>query len=62
MEGQCVASVSMLVPILSLSMGPHDILWAAAAPALARLCGDLKAEDLLSPFNLMWVFKKLNLS
>ena len=25
------------------------------------LCGDLKAEDMLSPFLLMWVFKKLKL-
>ena len=36
--------------------------WAEAALALAPLCEYLKPGDLLRPFLLMWVFKKLNLS
>ena len=45
MDGCCVVSERMLVLILLLSVYPNEISWAAAA--LAPLCGDLKAEDLL---------------
>ena len=46
MDGWCVVPERMLVSILSVSVDLHV---------------DLKAEDLLSPLLLMWVFKKLNL-
>ena len=60
----CMAGVlcQILVSILSVSVKPLEMLWAEAAIALAPLCGDWKPEDLLRPFLLMWVFKKLNLS
>ena len=62
MAGWCVVSEWMLASILSVSMDPCAMSWAEAALALAPLCGDLKPEDFLRPFLLMWVFKKLNLS
>ena len=62
MDGRCVVSEWMLVSMLSVSLSPRKMLWAVATLALAPLCGDLKPEDLVRPFLLMWVFKKLNLS
>ena len=56
-------SEQMLVSILLVSVDPWaEMSWAEAALALAPLCGDLKPKDLLRPFLLTWVFKKLNLS
>ena len=52
----CVVSELMLVSILSVSVDPYEMLWAEPVLALS-LCGDLKPEDLLRPFLLMWVFK-----
>ena len=52
----------MLVSILSVSVDPREISWTEAALVLAPLCGDLNLEDLLRPFLLMLVLKKLNLS
>ena len=52
----------MLVSILSVSVDPCEMSWAEAALALAPLCGNLNVEDLLRPFFVMWVFKKLNSS
>ena len=48
MDGWCVVSEWMLVSILSVSVDPHEMSLVKAALALAPLCGDLKAEDLLS--------------
>ena len=62
MDGWCVVSERMLVSILSVSVDPREMSWDEAALKLAPLCGDLKPEDLLRPFLLMWVFQKLNLS
>ena len=62
MDGWSVVSGWMLVSIRSVSVDTCEMLWAEAALALAPLCGDLKPEDLLRPFLLMRVFKKLNLS
>ena len=45
-----------------MSVEPLEMLCAEAAVALAPRARDLKPEDLLSPFLLMCVFKKLNLS
>ena len=42
MDGWCVVSEQMLIPILSVSMDPREMSWAEAALALAPLCGDLK--------------------
>ena len=39
----------------------NEMLWTEATQALARFCGYLNPEDLLRPFLLMWLFKKLNL-
>ena len=61
-DGWCFVPEQMLVSILSVSMNSYEMSWAEAELALAPLCGDLKPEDLLRPFLLMWVFKKLNLS
>ena len=55
-------SQQMLVSILLVSVDRREISRSVAALALVPLCGDLKAENLLNPFLLMWVFKKLNLS
>ena len=52
-------SEQMLVSILSVSVDPHEMLWAKGALALAPLCGNLNPGDL--PFFLMLVFKKLNI-
>ena len=60
MDGWCVVSEWMLVSILSVSMDPREISWAEAAMALLYV--DLTPEDLLRPFLLMGIFKKLNLS
>ena len=46
-------------PILSVSMDHHEMQWPEAALVLLPLCKDLKPEDLLRPFLLMWV-KTLN--
>ena len=62
MDGWCVVSEQMLVSILSVSVDPREMSLAEVALALAPLCGDLKTEDLLRPFLLIWLFKKLNLS
>ena len=58
MYGWYVVSEQMLVYILSVSVDPHEMLWAKAAMALAPLCGDLKPEDLLMPFFCYGLFKK----
>ena len=50
-----VVSEQILVSILSVSMDPHEMSCAEAALALALPCGDLKSEDLLRSFLLMWV-------
>ena len=52
----------MLMPILSMLVESVEMSCAEAADALAPRAGDLKAEDFLSPFHLMYIFKKLNLS
>ena len=52
----------MLVSILSVLVDFRKVSWTQAALALACLCGELKPEDLLSPFFLMLVIKNLNLS
>ena len=44
-----------------MSVEALGISCAEAAVTLAPQAGDLKAEDSLSPFLLMCVFKKLNL-
>ena len=59
MNDWCVVSERMVVSTLSVSVNPLE-MWAATA--LAPLYGDLKAEDLPSPFLLIWVILKLNLS
>ena len=56
-EGCIVVSDRMLISILSMLVEPLKMSYAEAPPAR-----DLKAEDLLSPLQLMCVFKKLNLS
>ena len=58
MDGWCVVSEHMLVSILSVSVDPRE-MWNDSALSLAPLHRDMKPEDLLSPFLLMCVFKKL---
>ena len=36
-----------------ITVDPRETLWPEAALALAPLCGNLNAEDLLRPFRLM---------
>ena len=50
-----VVSKHMMVPILSVSVDPHEMLWAETA--LAPLCVDLNQEDLLKHFLMMWHLK-----
>ena len=44
MDGWCIVLEYMPVSILSVSVDPHERLWAEAA-ALAPLCEGLKPED-----------------
>ena len=44
--------------ILSVSVDPHEMSWAKVTLSLAPLCKDMKSEDLLIPFLLMWIFMK----
>ena len=62
MDGRCVMSERVRGFVLPVSVDPHEMSWVEVALALALLCQDLKPEDLLRPFHLMWSFKKLNLS
>ena len=57
-----MVSDCMLISILSVLVKPLEMLCAEAADPMALLAGDFKAEDLLSSFCLMCVFKSLNLS
>ena len=61
-EGCCVVPDCMLISILPVSVEPLEMTCPEVVVALAPQARDLKAEDLLSPFHLMYVFKKLNLS
>ena len=56
MGGWCVVSERMLVSMLSVFVDLCEMSRAVAA--LAPLCWHLKAEDLISPFLLMWVFSR----
>ena len=55
-DGCCVVSDHMLIPLLSMSVEPLQKLCAEAMVRLAPQAGDWK------PFLLLSVFKKLNLS
>ena len=59
-EGCIVVYDHMLISILSVSFEP--LAMSSALDALAPWAGDLKAEDLPSPLNLVHVFKKVNIS
>ena len=61
-EGCIVVSEHILIFKLSMLVEALKMSYVEAVDALAPQAGDLKAEDLLSPFHLMCVFKKLNLS
>ena len=49
-----MVSDRMLVSILSVSVEPMEMSCVQAVDALAPRAGDLKAEDLLSPFHLIY--------
>ena len=55
----CVVSDHMLISIPSVSVEPLEMSCAEAAFALVPRARDLKPEDLLSPFLLIYVLKKL---
>ena len=59
---QCLLSDCMLISILSVSVEPLEMLCIETVVALAPQAGALKPENLLSPFLLMCVLKKLSLS
>ena len=61
-DGCCVVSDCKLISILSSSVEPLEMSLAETVVALGPWEGDLKADNLMSPFLLMCVFKKLNLS
>ena len=52
----------MLASVLLVTVDPREMSCAETALALAPLYGDLEPKDLLRPFLLMWLFKKLNFS
>ena len=49
----------MLISLLSMLVEPLEMSCVQAVDALALGAADLKAEALLSPLHLMYVFKKL---
>ena len=56
-EGCIVVSDHMLISILSMLVEPLEMLCAEAADTLAPRARNLKSADLLSPLNLMCIFK-----
>ena len=53
-----MVSDHMLISLQSLSVVPLEMSCAESEDALAPQAGDLKAEDMLSPLCLLFVFKR----